>query len=64
MNDDEKPVFTETEVRNLVDKERDECAKIAKVYWLTYPFAEIADADVVCGLCEGIAEVILKRKQP
>lgn len=37
---------------------RAECAKIAKVAWLTCPFGEIADADTMNDLCEYIAAAI------
>ena len=35
-------------------------ASLAKGFWLDYPFKYIADADLVCSLCEDISEAILK----
>jgi hypothetical protein len=43
--------------------EREECRKIAKGFWLHYPFDRIADADLMCALSEGIADAILARSE-
>ncbi len=46
------------------NKALDKAANEAKVFWLTYPFEHIADAAIVCGLCERIATTILALKTP
>jgi len=48
--------YTEAEMREAVAAEREACAAIAKTAWLDHDYADLADADVMCRLCEDIAE--------
>jgi len=47
---------TAAELREAVAAEREACAAIAKTAWLDHDYADLADADVMCRLCEDIAE--------
>lgn len=42
---------------------REEDVKIAKVAWLTHPYGEIADADIMNSLCEAIAAAIRAKRE-
>jgi hypothetical protein len=36
----------------------EEARKVAKTFWIDYPMSNIADADDLCGICEGISDAI------
>ena len=48
--------YTEAEMQAAVAAEREACAAIAKTAWLDHDYADLADADAMCRLCEDIAE--------
>ncbi len=63
-NQPPSPVDGNAEVEGAVAAEREACARIAKIAWLDHDYSAIADADVVCQLCEDIAERIRDRAAP